>query len=134
MNDAGYTNEDLTERFEVSKQRIYDAKKRLEPILSVLDSAKTYRRDMRDKDVQNIVDGFSDAFGNTKTSMYDRYAAKRLHIKYDSSMVIKIIQALASHTTDKYAPTVNNVSQLEEKWVQVGKFLQTKSSEGMIEL
>ncbi len=133
IDDAGYSNEEITEKFEVSKQRIYDARKRLEPIIKALESIDPYKRDMRDKNVQSVLDAFSEAFGTTKASRYDRYAAKRLYVKYEED-IIKIIDALAACATDKYAPVVNSVSQLEEKLPQIAKFLKTKSENGMINL
>lgn len=134
LDDAGYSDEEITSKFQVSKQRIYDARKRLDPIFKALEQVDPYKRDMRNPDVQSIIEAFSEAFGTTKSSQYDRYSAKRLHSKLGAESIIKVIKALAAHGGDKYAPTINNVSQLEDKWVQVGKFLRTKSEQGVIEL
>jgi len=134
VDNAGYTDEEIAEKFEISKQRIYDAKKRVEPILSALEAIEPYKRDMRDKNIQSIVDAFCEAFGTTKASRYDRFAAKRLHVKYGAENIIKIIQALAAKGGERYAPVINNVSQLEAKWVQVGKFLNNEAENGIINL
>jgi predicted DNA-binding protein YlxM (UPF0122 family) len=134
VDDAGLTDEDIMAKFEVSKQRIYDARKRLEPVFKALEQVDGYKRDPRDPNIQSIVDAFSEAFGTTKSSKWDRFAAKRLHVKYQAPEVVKLINALANATGDKFAPSVNNVAQLEEKLPQVVKFLQTKSENVMIDL
>jgi len=75
--------------------------------------------------VSGIVEAFKDSFGTTKASKWDRFSAKRLGDKYGSEEIIKVIKALAT-VEDKYKPVTNSVQQLEEKWVQVGRFLQDK--------
>jgi hypothetical protein len=77
-----------------------------------------------DAEVDLIVDKFADTFGTTRTSRYDRFAARRLGVKYGSQAVCGIIQLLGEHRTDKYAPLVGSVTQLEEKWVSVLNFLR----------
>ena len=76
--------------------------------------------------VSGVVEAFKDSFGTTKASKWDRFSAKRLSDKYGSDSIVKVIKALAS-SQDKYRPTVNSVQQLEDKWVQVGTFLRSKS-------
>lgn len=134
VDNAGYTNEEIMEKFDVSKTRIYNAKTRLAPILKMLETAEPPRKDMRNKDVQTIIEAFTKAFGTTKVSAPDRWAAKRLHVKYGADEVAKVIQALASRGGDQFAPVVNSVSELENKWVSVGKFLSNQTTRGMIEL
>lgn len=133
MDDAGYTDVEIMDKFSVSKQGIYNARKRLEPIIASLSGLASPKRDLRNKDVQTIVEAFMTAFGTTKTTLHDRYAAKRLHGKYGAQNVATIIQALASHP-GKFAPTVNSVYELENKWVSVGKYLQSESNTGVMEL
>ena|SRR5258708_31608024 len=77
-----------------------------------------------DADIDRVVQKFTDTFGTTKTSKYDRYAARRLAQKYGSQAVCGIIQLLAEHSTEKYAPVIGSISQLEEKIVSVLNFLR----------
>lgn len=133
LDDADYTDEAIMSTFEVSKQRIYDARKRLDPVIKSLETVNEYKRDMRDPNVQSIVEAFSAAFGTTKVSRTDRFAAKRLHVKHGADNVVKIINALANKSDNKFAPTVNSVTQLEEKLVSIVKFLKGTESK-MIEL
>jgi hypothetical protein len=77
-----------------------------------------------DKDVEQVVGKFQDTFGNTKTTQRDRFAAHRMVQKYGTQSVLGVIQMLADNNTEKYAPVVGSVSQLEDKWVNVLSFLR----------
>lgn len=77
-----------------------------------------------DKDVDAIVLKFSETFGNTKVSKYDRFAAQRLAHKYGSQAVVGIISILAQRNGEKFAPVVNNVAQLESKFVSILNFVR----------
>lgn len=79
-------------------------------------------------DVDNIVETFTDTFGNTKTTQYDRFAANRLATTYGTKATVEIIRLLGSKRTEKYAPVVNNVRQLEDKFVSVMTFLRDNLS------
>lgn len=80
-------------------------------------------------DIDKIIEAFKSTFGTTKASRYDRFAAKRLAEKYGSQAICGIIQLLANRSGDKYAPMVNSVSQLEEKIVNVLRFLRDTNGE-----
>ena len=84
-------------------------------------------------DVNEIVVGFADTFGTTKTSRQDRFAAHRLAQKYGAQAVVGIVQLLAENNTEKFAPVVNSVSQLEEKMPSVLNFLRNIKEEGPID-
>jgi hypothetical protein len=103
----------------------------LEALKNINDGIKV---DKRNPDVQAIVDAFSERFGTTKASQYDRFAAKRLAHKYSAPEIIRVINALAQFGGDKYAPTVNSVRQLEEKLPGVVKFLKSKVADAPMEL
>jgi hypothetical protein len=75
-------------------------------------------------DIDAVVIQFSETFGNTKTSKYDRFAAKRLTEKYGRDSIVGIIQLLGKRKGEKYCPVVGNISQLEEKIVSVMNFLR----------
>ena len=75
-------------------------------------------------DIDAVVIQFSETFGTTKTSKYDRFAAKRLTEKYGRDSIVGIIQLLGKRKSEKYCPVVGNISQLEEKIVSVMNFLR----------
>lgn len=133
IDDAGYTDEDIMNKFDVSKQRIYDARKRITPILKAIETIEG-KKDMRNSDVQLIIDAFMNAFGTTKATAYDRYAAKRLHVKYEAKNIVLLINAVASLADEQYYPTINSVSQLENKLPQVVGFVGRHSTNKVIEL
>lgn len=127
LDDAGYTDEEIMTKFEVPKQRIYDARKRVEPILEALKQVDPYKRDLRNKDVQSIIEAFMTAFGTTKASEYDRYAAKRLHVKHGTENMIKVINSLAAHAGEQYCPSINSVTELENKLPSIIAYLKKQS-------
>lgn len=86
-----------------------------------------------DAEVDMIVTRFSEAFGTTKASKYDRFAAGRLAKKYGGQAVCGIIDLLANAQTEKYAPVTNSVVQLEEKLPSILNFLRNlKGNEDII--
>lgn len=86
------------------------------------------------KEVDEIVTAFKTTFGTTRASKYDRFAAKRLSDKNGVKTVVQMIQILGTRMDLPYAPTIGSVSQLEEKWVSVVKFLRKTRHEGGAEL
>lgn len=133
VDDAGYTDDEIMVKYNVSKQRIYDARKRVEPLIKALEIIDG-KKDKRDPNIQLIIDTFSEQFGTTKVALYDRYAAKRLHVKYTAVEVSKLIKVLASLSDEMYFPTVNSVSQLENKLPQVVEFVKKHSDNKIIEI
>lgn len=87
-----------------------------------------------DADVDAITDKFKLTFGATKTTKQDRWAAHRLTQKYGSQSVVGIIGLLAQHSESRYAPVVNNITELENKWVSILNFLRTVDGEATIEV
>lgn len=84
-------------------------------------------------EIDMVVKKFSDTFGTTKTSKYDRFAAKRLVDKYGTDAVTGIIGLLGQRSTERFAPVVNNISQLETKWVTVLNFVRKTVNEEVID-
>lgn len=82
-----------------------------------------------DADVNSIVDGFKQLFGNTKTTRYDRYAAHRLAEQKGVTAVVGIIKLLHERSEEQFCPSVASVSELETKWVKVVGFLRRQSDE-----
>ncbi len=135
MDELGFTDEEITKRLEISKQSIYDAKKRLEPIMEALKNVADENPVVYgNPDVNLIVSTFKDCFGTTKANNYDRYAAKRLAAKHGVANIVAIIEALARYGGDKYCPSVNSVRQLEDKLVSVMAFLKKQSGNLTIDL
>lgn len=135
FDELGYTDEEITTKLEVTKGTLYNARKRQEALLEALKNMNGITsQDKRNPAVQAIVEAFTENFGTTKATQYDRWAAKRLATKHSEEVIVKVIKALALYTGDKYAPAVNNVRQLEEKWVSVGKFLNNKAGSQVVEL
>lgn len=131
LDDAGFTDEEIATKFEVSRQGIYNARKRLEPIITAIKDIDGYKRDLRNNDVQKVIDLFQATFGTTSSTAIDRYAAKRLHAKYGDD-ILKVIQALAKFGSEKYCPTVNSVYELEKKLPGVIKFLKQQSETNLV--
>ena len=82
-----------------------------------------------DADVDAIIEKFKTTFGTTKTSKQDRWAAHRLTQKYGSQAVVGIIGLLAQHSNEQYCPVVNNITELEGKWVSILNFLRSTDGE-----
>lgn len=82
-----------------------------------------------DADIDMILEAFSEAFGTTKVTRYDRYAANRIAKKYSSQAICGIIRLLAESRSQKFAPVVNSVVQLEEKLPSIINFLRDKNTE-----
>ena len=55
-------------------------------------------------------------------------AARRLATKYGSQAVVGIMRLLHQSSDNQYAPVVNSVSQLEEKWPSVLNFVRKQKS------
>lgn len=85
-------------------------------------------------EIDNVVQKFTDTFGTTKTSKYDRFAASRLVNKYGGQAICGIIGLLSEHSTEKFAPRVNNLSELESKFISVMHFLRTLKSDETLDI
>jgi len=85
-------------------------------------------------EIDNVVQKFTDTFGTTKTSKYDRFAADRLTKKYGSQAICGIIGLMGEHATEKFAPRIGSISQLEEKIVSVMHFLRTLKSDETLDI
>lgn len=87
------------------------------------------------RDVDLIVGTFADLWGTTKTTKYDRFAATRL-AKSDryggAEGIVGLLKLYHSLSTDKYAPSVSSVVQLEEKLPAIVNFLRKKGQEGEV--
>jgi len=114
----------LREAIENAAKPVKLTGKSLDRIVAAVESF--YQKDTQEygnHDVNSIVTSFKESFGTTKITKYDRWAASRLAKKYGADYVVNIIRALAAKSGERYAPTVNSVSQLEEKLLSVMRFL-----------
>lgn len=82
-----------------------------------------------DVDIDKVVNTFTDTFGTTKVSKPDRWAANRLVKRYGAQTVVGIVKLLGQHSTERFAPVVNSVADLETKWVSVLNFLRNLKGE-----
>ena len=80
-------------------------------------------------EVDQIVGEFKERFNTSRITQQDRRAAHRLANTHTAQAVVQIIRMLADSSGEQYAPSVNNVAQLEEKWVNVINYLRRKTQE-----
>lgn len=81
-----------------------------------------------DPDIDKVIETFKEAYGVTKITRYDRWAANRLVQKHGSQSICQIIRMLAEQAGHPYAPVPNNIVQIEEKWVAILSFLRKQGS------
>lgn len=75
-------------------------------------------------EIDNVVQKFVDTLGTTKTTKYDRFAASRLVKKYGEQAICGIIDLYGKSATEKFAPRVNNLTELEAKMPSILLFLR----------
>lgn len=78
-----------------------------------------------DAEVDQVLEAFKEANGTTKVTKYDRFAASRMVKEYTGKAVVQIVKMLAQ-SNGKYKPVVNNIQQLEDKWVSVVNYLRSE--------
>lgn len=77
-----------------------------------------------DQEVEQILAKFKDTYGTTKVTNSDRFAANRLAKQYGGRAVCGIIELLGGAVGEQFVPVVNNVVELENKWVSVLSFVR----------
>jgi hypothetical protein len=80
-------------------------------------------------DIDEVLDIFQLTFGTTTVIKTDRFAASRLTKRYGAHQIAKVIVQLGKRQREQFAPTVNNLTQLEQKWPSVMRFIQSKSDD-----
>lgn len=104
-------------------------------VLDVLIDAGVLNLDYGDQDIGRIVTAYTETFGTTKVTKYDRFAAQRLAKRYGVQVVYQIILLLGKQRDEPYAPVIASISDLESKWVNVMNFLRkTNQDEGVIDV
>lgn len=86
------------------------------------------------QEISEVIETFKQKFGTTRTSRYDRFAAKRLVDKHGAETVIQAITALSLLQSRDFAPSANNVVDIERKWPSIVKFLNGQRSTAIDEL
>lgn len=99
-----------------------------EQVLDALQDGGWLNLGYGDADIERVLDSFKKTFGTTKSSKDDRFAANRLVKKYGVHAVVGIVQLLGQHSGAEYAPVVNNVRQVEDKWVSILSFVRKQQA------
>lgn len=108
---------------------ITEDKVKSEAIIEILLAEGVLRLGYGDHDVDAILDCFKAVYGTTKASSQDRWAAHRLADKYGGQAIVGIIKLLGHNSKEPYCPVVNNISELEKKFVSVMSFLRKLDKE-----
>lgn len=98
--------------------------KKAEAVVSTLEDEDFLPKSYGDPGVNAVVDTFKEHFGTSKVTKYDRFAASRLVSKNGVETVTQAIVLLSQNMSHKYAPVPRSISQLEDKWISVVKFLK----------
>lgn len=134
LDEKGFSDAEIASIMEVSKQTIHNSKKRNMELLEALKMVKSPPKEYGNKDINAVIKAFTDSFGTTKTTKYDRFAAKRLSDKYEPKIIVGAIRALSASQSDKYCPSVRSVTQFEEKLPNIIRYLKNKSTDGVLAL
>ena len=114
--------------------RLLGNKETAEMVVEVLNDEGWLHLGHGDADIDRVLSKFSETYGTTKTSNSDRFAANRLTSKYGAQSVCGIIDMLAAANGQPYAPVVNSVTELENKWVSVLTFVRKNKGSEEIQL
>jgi hypothetical protein len=89
----------------------------------------TYGRD----DINSAINHWKKEFGKNPPSKptLSRYPLKRLIESYTLEKVLGAISAVRASMGDRYAPSINNPKDLEDKWIQLVKYYQSKKKRGI---
>lgn len=132
LKERKVTDVQIMEILEIPKQSIYNARKRQQPLLKYLVAPTILPQKYGDPDVNNIVDTFKDKFGTTLATTRDRQAAHRLAQKHGAENIVNVIVALAHFKSEKFAPVINSVSQLDAKLPGVISFLKKQEDNSSV--
>ena len=134
LDERGYSDSEIATICDITPATLHNTKNKLKPVLEALKMVTSPPTEYGNPDINKIIKAFSEAFGNTKTTKYDRFASKRLKDKYGTEDIIRVINALSASQNDKYAPTVRSVAQFEEKLPQIASYFKKKEPNQIIEL
>lgn len=114
--------------------KVVGTKATAEMVLDVLIEEGIVNLDYGDMDIGRIVTAFTETFDTTKTTKYDRFAAKRLASKHGVQAICGIIVLLGKKRDEQFTPVVANIADLEKKWVNVMNFLRTNQEPEVIDV
>lgn len=134
LDEKGFSDAEIASVLEITKPTIHNAKARNKTLIEALKMVESPPAEYGNHDVNTIINTFTKAFGTTKSTKWDRFAASRMAKKHGAELISGAMQALAQHSSDKFCPSVNNVSQFEEKLPSIAKFLNNKSADKEITL
>lgn len=101
-------------------------------VLDVLIDEGVLNLDYGDDNIGLIVTAFTETFGTTTTTKYDRFAANRLANRYGVKAVTGVIGLLGKQRDLPYAPAPRSISDLEKKWVSVMNFLRKSNQQSEV--
>ena len=64
----------------------------------------------------------------------NRFACKRLLQKHESNVIEQVLYIVAQANSDRYAPTITDFIELEQKWNRLGVWWRKKQNEGVLEV
>lgn len=130
LSEKGLSGDEIATLTDSTRQTVHNIKKRHEELISALGAIKTEEKEFGNPDINLVVNTFMKEFDTTKTSKYDRFAAKRLSDKHGAAQIAQIIKLLRQASEDKYAPSVNNISEFEIKWPKISNYFRKRISDG----
>lgn len=132
LDALGFSGDEIATMTGVTRQTVHNAKSRQENLLEALKLIHSEPKEHGNPDVNAIIGAFTESFGTTKSTKYDRWAAHRLAMKHGASVIVNIIKALAASRGDKYCPSVNSVKQIEEKWVNIANYIGRQQANNQV--
>lgn len=134
LDEKGLSDSDIASVMEINPSTIHNIKKKHSELLVALKSVKTEPVEYGNKDVNKVINTFVESFGVTKTTKWDRFAAKRLSDKYTANKISEVIVALSAVQGEKFAPSVRSVSQFEEKLPNIISYFKKRTNDQVINL
>jgi predicted transcriptional regulator len=134
FKELGMENQEITTKLNIAEQTIYNAQKRFEPVSEALKTISDNVKDNRNQDVQTVVDAFQRTYNPVSVSKYDRFAASRLVKKYKAQELATLIEILGKLRDDKYAPKINNIVQLEQKWISIEDYFKKLKGKELVKI
>lgn len=75
-------------------------------------------------EAERIIEAFKEANNVPSVRPTDIKAARLLAEKYGADNIIQIIQIMAAAQGKPYVPSINNIKNLQDKWVMVGNYIK----------
>lgn len=134
LDEQGFSDSEIAGWTGLTPQTLHNIKNRAKPLTEALKQLEAPPSEYGKPEINKIINAFTKAFGTTKTTKWDRFAANRLDKKYGADEIVGAINALAAAQEDKYAPSVRSVSQFEEKLPNIVSYFKKRSNDQIINL